>query len=1329
MPLLFPASPSSRSAAASNTAFSPAWKENGKRSAEEVEAFKVKLNSALHDHREYTDLPVGESSPGLEAALNVLLGLATEGPSRTMAASVAAREVLAAALYARDSTIARLAISLVPSILGNGDLKTGVPAELDVVGRLIELLKTAPDLKAQDTCCAALASIANAVAFEDTTEAERVAEEARFSIRQRILQSNGLAVLLPILARKKQSEKQRYLNAWDLESCQAQAANVLTALFEAWDDVGSPEAADVILKSHVIPRLVELTRSYHVEGDAQRASLRCLVALCAADPRARALSRQHGAESDAKWVLTHPAGSGPAARESQRLAGALIALLKDGRAGNAPSQMSPPRVVDNPKRSFGSASSLESLDLESETVDNDEAASPSSRPLTELSVKELKDLLSGAGISCKGCVERADLIALASKYGLVSAPSSPSASVRETGAKNPGRSKSPAGSVKEAGAKRSGGRSVAGAQPEGLSEDIAGNVGDCLAALIQSLLRDGDAQADAVAMGALGRLSKLGMMLRDGSATPMAAAFAVPMTTSSLSSAIRDCALAQLLRHAAPEAREAAAHSGLLQAACLALRSEDECAWAPATEMLAVFTEDPSLGYLVNEHGAVPPAIRSLLTFDRDAARSGSISPLVASSVKLLANLLEENRDEFSGEDAGAERVKRQRIAALIVKQDCLPIVLEVLATAAGDKVPKGSPQRSVAADAMRLLHSLQKQEALRTKVTSLLETGLGQILAGFVESRAPATAEAAAACRLLADLAPVPGFCEGFGDELPELVGRIASRIEKDGTKEEKGGSDSTLVSPARRALVRLVRHLKPLKLDFWASEFTWRAVCATVAESPSDTCQEAVAAAEHLIAHKMVTIDQLSKTFWPALIQRISAAAARPDEAALLNKLLLFVAKSLSPGHAGPEPRAEPETKGTKANGTIAETGHKLRLTSGSVGGGGSEKSLVLGTPVERKNGRNDGGRIPLEGNGSHLLLEGGAYDGSDEEDEASSTSEIAVYFGGDLSPYSASERSPTSGGELSPYSYQDGRTASSSSDRALFAPQKMARVVNSKALAEPEPKESIPTKKAESERSAAESAKGNGIPAVLGTTERDGMAGDGESVLGGFVRARASWKLSKDERERLMIGLLSAGLSAAVVPLFATPAALPALSVVGSLGADLKGMDKVTGLLLRDKLLIPVLARLVTLAEAEQEVLLLARLALKQLYFANPLCAETGDHPGQARLGVSTKPGAPPDYFAYSHHSGCIVVAPEMGDRAMAALREVVAAKRVEGTSLSPKKQLTRPPGASSGGNCGWCGAEIAVCVRCTHCHVGPKYCSDVCRHSAWPTHKEDCPKCVK
>lgn len=55
-----------------------------------------------------------------------------------------------------------------------------------------------------------------------------------------------------------------------------------------------------------------------------------------------------------------------------------------------------------------------------------------------------------------------------------------------------------------------------------------------------------------------------------------------------------------------------------------------------------------------------------------------------------------------------------------------------------------------------------------------------------------------------------------------------------------------------------------------------------------------------------------------------------------------------------------------------------------------------------------------------------------------------------------------------------------------------------------------------------------------------------------------------------------------------------------------------QQVTGILLRDKLLIPELARLVTVAEAEQEVLLLARLALKQLYFANPLCAQTGDHP---------------------------------------------------------------------------------------------------------------------
>jgi hypothetical protein len=51
---------------------------------------------------------------------------------------------------------------------------------------------------------------------------------------------------------------------------------------------------------------------------------------------------------------------------------------------------------------------------------------------------------------------------------------------------------------------------------------------------------------------------------------------------------------------------------------------------------------------------------------------------------------------------------------------------------------------------------------------------------------------------------------------------------------------------------------------------------------------------------------------------------------------------------------------------------------------------------------------------------------------------------------------------------------------------------------------------------------------------------------------------------------------------------------------------------GIVLRDKLLIPELARLVTLAEAREEVLLLARLAIKQLYFANPLCAADGSHP---------------------------------------------------------------------------------------------------------------------
>lgn len=315
---------------------------------------------------------------------------------------------------------------------------------------------------------------------------------------------------------------------------------------------------------------------------------------------------------------------------------------------------------------------------------------------------------------------------------------------------------------------------------------------------------------------------------------------------------------------------------------------------------------------------------------------------------------------------------------------------------------------------------------------------------------------------------------------------------------------------------------------------------------------------------------IPQVTKTLWPALIQRISAAAARPDEAALLNKLLLFVAKSLSPGHVGPESRAESEANGSKANGTNtdgqkwdAEAGRKIRPTSASESDVGSEKSLVVGAAREGTSGRMGGGRNPLEGNGNgkSLLLEGGTPGGSDAWDEASSMSEVAIYFGGDLSPYSSSERSPTTGGELSPYSYQDGRTEFSSSGKALVGPQKVAQVMNSKALANAEPKTLIaPAMKGESGMSSVLPAVVSRSPAVSETTQRDGTARHGERVLEGFTRARAGWGLSRDERERLMTGLLRAGLSAAVVPLFATPAALPALSVVGSLGADLKEMDKV-------------------------------------------------------------------------------------------------------------------------------------------------------------------------
>lgn len=55
-----------------------------------------------------------------------------------------------------------------------------------------------------------------------------------------------------------------------------------------------------------------------------------------------------------------------------------------------------------------------------------------------------------------------------------------------------------------------------------------------------------------------------------------------------------------------------------------------------------------------------------------------------------------------------------------------------------------------------------------------------------------------------------MPGFCQGFEDELPEVVGTIASRIEKDGAKEDKGGSDSAVISVSL-----CVRPLSPV----WAS------------------------------------------------------------------------------------------------------------------------------------------------------------------------------------------------------------------------------------------------------------------------------------------------------------------------------------------------------------------------------------------------------------------------------------------------------------------------------------------------------------------------------
>lgn len=71
----------------------------------------------------------------------------------------------------------------------------------------------------------------------------------------------------------------------------------------------------------------------------------------------------------------------------------------------------------------------------------------------------------------------------------------------------------------------------------------------------------------------------------------------------------------------------------------------------------------------MSDHGGVAPTIRNLLSFDREAARAADITPLVCNSLKFLANILDEVEDPSQDEDGRLERVKRQRIAALLLKQ------------------------------------------------------------------------------------------------------------------------------------------------------------------------------------------------------------------------------------------------------------------------------------------------------------------------------------------------------------------------------------------------------------------------------------------------------------------------------------------------------------------------------------------------------------------------------------------------------------------------------------------------------------------------------------
>lgn len=324
-----------------------------------------------------------------------------------------------------------------------------------------------------------------------------------------------------------------------------------------------------------------------------------------------------------------------------------------------------------------------------------------------------------------------------------------------------------------------------------------------------------------------------------------------------------------------------------------------------------------------------------------------------------------------------------------------------------------------------------------------------------------------------------------------------------------------------------------------------------------------------------KLSLLMQLSKSFWPAVIQRVNAAAKRPDESSLLNALLLFIANAVSPSRNGTEAGKEAPENGKgkievspaseiTSNSSPRETGSSFR---------GSVKKEPVSKPTSRGTDHLALGESEREA--SSLFLEAGASGESDGELSPFHKGELLVYPSGDFSECSSEEMSPLSNGELSPYPSSEisffqednhpghgkGGLGKAQSEKSGSVIKTVAKIEQSGALAQ-QKVGALNGGHVGSRQASGEPANGpkNKAVAAESMQAEETQTREGTGKVQERARARAGWGLSKIEREQLAIGLLTAGLSAAVVPLFSTPAALPALSVVGSLGVDIKGMEKV-------------------------------------------------------------------------------------------------------------------------------------------------------------------------